>query len=253
MVLVGLGESSRTSGLGLGFWNRGSRVLPRGPRTSAVTGLSWGRSWIHGCQSFSKVFRKCALVATCGRAVVGLGLGPLVLGPGYRIDLPDFRIVRWTQPPLWSDSFSDLGFQDVGFWIWDFRMQPIEEAVCEQLLAEAQRILLSGALAADVVSSPAVALAAPGDGQVSAANAMLAPVYNEAARLGLPLLPLRSPADVLKVAEAELLYPVGVPFRTRKMLDELHDRHVHLGQSTSSSGWCSGLRRWTSGPRCYHG
>ena len=65
-------------------------------------------------------------------------------------------------------------------------------------------------------------------GATRKAVASLAPVYKEAAAIGMQLLPLRSPADILKLAEAELLYPAGVPFRTRKMLAELADRHVHI-------------------------
>ncbi len=58
------------------------------------------------------------------------------------------------------------------------------------------------------------------------AQAALASVHKEAASFGVQLLPLRSPADILKLAEVELLYPAGLTNRWRKMLAELRDWHV---------------------------
>ena len=51
-------------------------------------------------------------------------------------------------------------------------------------------------------------------------------MHKEAASFGVQLLPLRSPADILKLAEVELLYPAGLTNRWRKMLAELRDWHV---------------------------
>ena len=101
-------------------------------------------------------------------------------------------------------------------------MRPFEVVVCDELLAEAQRILAAGAAPAAAVSRAALPPAMlSASGATRKAVASLAPVYKEAAAIGMQLLPLRSPADILKLAEAELLYPAGVPFRTRKMLAEL--------------------------------
>ena len=64
-------------------------------------------------------------------------------------------------------------------------MQPFEAAVCEQLLAEAQRFL-SGAPPASVAVVPRSVGSAAGGGQLPAAArlrwAALAPVYQEATR-----------------------------------------------------------------------
>ena len=74
-------------------------------------------------------------------------------------------------------------------------MQPFEVLVCEQLLAEAQRFLAGAAPPASVAAAPHSDAAAA---ELSAAHAALAPIYKEAQSVGLQLLPLRSPADVLR-------------------------------------------------------
>ena len=104
-------------------------------------------------------------------------------------------------------------------------MLPFEAVVAEQLLAEAQRIFASGPALPPPLAAPA---AVPAARPLAEAQAALASVHKEAASLGVQLLPLRSPADILKLAEVELLYPAGLTNRWRKMLAELRDRHVHV-------------------------
>ena len=51
-----------------------------------------------------------------------------------------------------------------------------------------------------------------------------APVHEEAATVGRQLLPLRSPAELATLLQAELLYPPGTPKRSYKVLEELRTR-----------------------------
>ena len=67
-------------------------------------------------------------------------------------------------------------------------------------------------------------------------------MHKEAASFGVQLLPLRSPADILKLAEVELLYPAGLTNRWRKMLAELRDWHVatEFEAADAAGAWWSG-------------
>ena len=57
-------------------------------------------------------------------------------------------------------------------------------------------------------------------------------------------MPLRSPADIVKVIEAGLLYPRDTRFRARKLLAKLRDCHTQLAAEYELM---QPVSRWTSG------
>ena len=102
-------------------------------------------------------------------------------------------------------------------------MAALNALVCEQLLAEALQHLPTSARAA--FATPHVAEAAAVR-ELQAAHSALGTVREEAATVGQQLLPLRSPAELATLLQAELLYPPGTPKRSYKVLVELRTRGV---------------------------
>ena len=97
--------------------------------------------------------------------------------------------------------------------------------VCELLLAEArQHLPPSAARALSASATPLAEAAAARELQVG--RAALASVREEAAAVGQQLLPLRSPAELAILLQVELLYPLGTPKRSYKVLVELRARGV---------------------------
>ena len=62
--------------------------------------------------------------------------------------------------------------------------------------------------------------------ELHAAHAALDSVREEAAAVGRQLLPLRSPAELMALLQSELLYPLGTPKRSYRVLMELRARGV---------------------------
>ena len=102
-------------------------------------------------------------------------------------------------------------------------MAALNALVCEQVLAEALQHLPTSARAA--FATPHVAEAAAVR-ELQAAHSALGTVREEAATVGQQLLPLRSPAELATLLQAELLYPPGTPKRSYKVLVELRTRGV---------------------------
>ena len=131
-------------------------------------------------------------------------------------------------------------------------MAALNALVCEQLLAEALQHLPTSARAA--FATPHVAEAAAVR-ELQAAHSALGTVREEAATVGQQLLPLRSPAELATLLQAELLYPPGTPKRSYKVLVELRTRGVTvpsefeldllLSRLHANDDWTRALRSMT--------
>ena len=94
-------------------------------------------------------------------------------------------------------------------------MAALNAIVCEALLAEAFQHLPTSARSASATPHVVEAAAVR---ELQAAHAALGTVREEAATVGRQLLPLRSPAELATLLQAELLYPPGTPKRSYKVL-----------------------------------
>ena len=112
-----------------------------------------------------------------------------------------------------------------GNWKLVSAMAALNAFVCEQLLAEARQHLPPSAARALSASATPLAEAAAAR-ELQAGRAALASVREEAAAVGQQLLPLRSPAELAILLQVELLYPLGTPKRSYKVLVELRARGV---------------------------
>jgi hypothetical protein len=121
-------------------------------------------------------------------------------------------------PPVKSAQCPDSGLRTLAS-----AMAALNALVCEQLLAEALQHLPTSARAA--FATPHVAEAAAVR-ELQAAHSALGTVREEAATVGQQLLPLRSPAELATLLQAELLYPPGTPKRSYEVLVELRTRGV---------------------------
>ena len=118
--------------------------------------------------------------------------------------------------------------------------------MCELLLAEArQHLPPSAARALSASATPLAEAAAARELQVG--RAALASVREEAAAVGL--LPLHSPAELAILLQVELLYPLGTPKRSYKVLVELRVRGVVVPSQSELDLLLSRLHAWTRGLR----
>ena len=133
-------------------------------------------------------------------------------------------------------------------------MEDLNALVCEALLAEAQQLLDQHSSEGRVGAAEArVEAAAARDLQAS--RAALDTVREEAATVGRQLLPLRSPAALATLLQAELLYPLGTPRRSHMVLAELRTRGIVvpsefelellLSRLHASDDWKGALRSMT--------
>ena len=104
-------------------------------------------------------------------------------------------------------------------------MAALNAIVCEALLAEAFQHLPTSARSASATPHVVEAAAVR---ELQAAHAALGTVREEAATVGRQLLPLRSPAELATLLQAELLYPPGTPKRSNKVLVELRTHGVAM-------------------------
>ena len=129
-------------------------------------------------------------------------------------------------------------------------MELLNAIVCEALLAEARQHLLSEGLSKGAAEGRVEAAAVR---ELQASHAAL----EEAATVGRQLLPLRSPAELAMLLQAELLYPPGTPKRSYKVLEELRTRRrgvavpsefeldLLLSRLHASDDWNRALRSMT--------
>ena len=133
-------------------------------------------------------------------------------------------------------------------------MEDLNALVCEALLAKAQQLLGQHSSDGRVGAAEArVEAAAARDLQAS--HAALDSVREEAATVGRQLLPLRSPAALATLLQAELLYPFGTPQRSHVVLEELRTRGIDvpsecelellLSRLHASDDWKGALRSMT--------
>ena len=89
-------------------------------------------------------------------------------------------------------------------------MQDLNALLCEALLAEAQQ-LLGQHFSDGRVGAAEARVEAAAARDLQASHAALDTVREEAATVGRQLLPLRSPAALATLLQAELLYPARIP------------------------------------------
>ena len=120
--------------------------------------------------------------------------------------------------------------------------------MCELLLAEArQHLPPSAARALSASATPLADAAAARELQVG--RAALASVREEAAAVGQQLLPLRSPAELAILLQVELLYPLGTPKRSYKVMVELRARGVVVPSQSELDLLLSRLHACDAGTR----
>ena len=156
-----------------------------------------------------------------------------------------FRYKRLCPPPEKGPKCAHSGLRTL-----DCAVELLNAIVCEALLAEARQHLLSEGLSKGAAEGRVEAAAVR---ELQASHAAL----EEAATVGRQLLPLRSPAELATLLQAELLYPPGTPKRSYKVLEELRTRRrgvavpsefeldLLLSRLHASDDWNRALRSMT--------